>query len=821
MLEKAIGWTLCGLFGGMTSFGQTPPPEQVTKMTAGDAAASDLFGRSSSVSRDTAVVGAPGDDDAGTDSGSAYVFERDQGGAGTWGQVAKLTAGDGAAGDQFGYSVSVDGDTAVVGAYLGGGAGSAYIFERHHGGPDTWGQVAKLTADDGAAGDYFGWSVSISGDAAIVGAWKNDHGATDSGSAYIFERDQGGPDSWGQTSKITASDSASDDYFGSSVSISGDTAIVGAWGDDDLGSNVGMAYAFDRDQGGIGSWGQVARLSPSGSGGHHLGWSVSISGDTAVVGRSDGTFDEWVYVFERHQGGLDQWGQVIELVPEPPTSDDFGFAVSVSGDSIVVGGVGIAGLHGVTPDAGGSGSAYLFQRDEGGPGAWGQVAEILPDDTTFAFGGSVSVDGDTVLIGSYQDNDAGGSAGAAYVFRSFSTAAGPLLDLPSAIPTVTGSTVAVPIELTTNSAGLASLAFSIDYDETCLSFDPTDSSPADGIPDAIDIHLPATFTGITFFDLGDTDGELDFLLFANDPTTTTFSDGPLATLTLAAHCTSGSIAPISAPVLFSADPAPSFGDTDAQAVVGASDDGSIEVFSGIRGDCNADSMVSAPDITACQLEVFDGDGSFWADTLDAVPFLGSPVGCDANADTLVDAGDLSCKARLIFGLVCGGALRAASSEGPRLSIPAELESADGSVVVAVTLEPGDHAVNSLILSLDYDETRLTFENIPGAVRFLGRPVSLRTSTFDGDDTDGELDMVIADLTASQVLGRGVVVEVDFRVLEPGTAPIRDAVFFSMDPAASFGDIEGRSIPGSAEIDTGMFRIFADGFESGDISAWEH
>jgi hypothetical protein len=138
-----------------------------------------------SVDGDTALVGASGDDDAGFSSGSAYVFTR----SGTaWTQQAKLTAADAASGDQFGYAVSVDGDTALVGARFdddaGSFSGSAYVFTRSG---TVWTQQAKLTAADAAGGDEFGWSVSVDGDTALVGAYLDDDGGTDSGSAYVFE----------------------------------------------------------------------------------------------------------------------------------------------------------------------------------------------------------------------------------------------------------------------------------------------------------------------------------------------------------------------------------------------------------------------------------------------------------------------------------------------------------------------------------------------------------------------------------------------------------------------------------------------------------
>jgi hypothetical protein len=299
------------------------PLVQSAKLTADDAAAGDRFGVSVSISGDLALVGANYDDDGGSDSGAAYIFARDQGGVDNWGQVKKLIAGDAAAGDFFGVSVSISGDLAVVGANYdddgGSSSGSAYIFARNQGGTDNWGQVAKLIADDSAANEEFGYSVSISGGLALVGAWGDDDGSSDLGAAYIFAQDQGGADNWGQVAKLTAGDAAAGDYFGVSVSISGDLAVVGAHGDDDGGGNSGSAYIFARDQGGTDNWGQVRKITAGdAAAGDFFGVSVSISGDLAVVGAygdgDGGGYSGSAYSFARDQGGTDNWGQVRKLI---------------------------------------------------------------------------------------------------------------------------------------------------------------------------------------------------------------------------------------------------------------------------------------------------------------------------------------------------------------------------------------------------------------------------------------------------------------------------------------------------------------------------
>ncbi len=155
-----------------------------------------------------------------------------------------MLASDGDAGDRFGYSVSISGDYAIVGAYLdndnGSFSGSAYIFHRDG---TSWSQQAKLTASDGVTNDVFGFSVSVNGDYAIVGAFIDDDNGSNSGSAYIFKRDG---TNWHEQFKLTASDAAASDHFGTSVSISGDYAIVGANWDDDNGTNSGSAYIFGK-----------------------------------------------------------------------------------------------------------------------------------------------------------------------------------------------------------------------------------------------------------------------------------------------------------------------------------------------------------------------------------------------------------------------------------------------------------------------------------------------------------------------------------------------------------------------------------------------
>jgi uncharacterized protein (TIGR03437 family) len=253
---------------------------QRQKLTADDGAASDGFGFSLAISGDTVVVGARWDDTGEKmNQGSAYVFVRS---GGVWTQRQKLTADDGAAGD-FGFSMAVSGDTVVVGASIdtigaNSDQGSAHVFVRSG---TVWTKQQKLTADDGPAGDQLGSSVAISGDTIVVGAPLGDIGDKfDQGSAYVFVRSG---TVWTKQQKLTADDGEARDIFGISVALSGNTVVIGA-NVDKIGENIvqGSAYVFVR----IGAtWMKQQKLTADdGEVGDQLGSSVAISGDTVVVG---------------------------------------------------------------------------------------------------------------------------------------------------------------------------------------------------------------------------------------------------------------------------------------------------------------------------------------------------------------------------------------------------------------------------------------------------------------------------------------------------------------------------------------------------------
>ncbi len=371
------------------------------KLTDDGGAAGDLFGWSVSINGDIIVVGAR-EDDSG--KGAAYVFGRDQGGTDNWGLVKKLTASDAAPLDYFGAEVSADGDTIVVGAYRKEyGTGAAYVFYRNQGGPDSWGQVKKLTTSTPIDWCDFGMSVSISGNTIVVGASGEE---AEIGAAYVFYRDQGGTDHWGQVARLIAADRAEYEQFGGSVAVYGDTVVVGSMRND---SSKGAAYVFYRDQGGADNWGQFKKLTAGDAAyGDGFGRSVSINDTTIAVGAHwKDTYTGAAYVFYRDQGGTDNWGQVAKLTAANGAAGDFfGIAISVDGDTVVV---GVSGRDYWT------GAACVFSRNQGGANQWGQVTRLKAGDAAEddAFGSGVSVHGDTIVAGAYGDKS---EQGAAYVY---------------------------------------------------------------------------------------------------------------------------------------------------------------------------------------------------------------------------------------------------------------------------------------------------------------------------------------------------------------------------------------------------------------------
>jgi hypothetical protein len=251
--------------------------EQAELLPTGGAPDDSHFGTSVAIDGDTAVIGAPHDRDNGDLSGSAYVFTRI---GGVWTEQAKLLPADGAPENYFGLDVALDGDTAVIGAYGNDGnataSGAAYVFACVGG---AWTQQAKLVASDGALADHFGWSVALDGDTAIIGAYEDDDNGEGSGSAYVFTRMAG---VWTEQVKLLPADGAANDGFGRTVTLDGDTVVIASAWDDDNGESSGSAYVFVRAGD---SWTEEAKVLPAdGSAQEYFGEIAALDGDTVVFG---------------------------------------------------------------------------------------------------------------------------------------------------------------------------------------------------------------------------------------------------------------------------------------------------------------------------------------------------------------------------------------------------------------------------------------------------------------------------------------------------------------------------------------------------------
>ena len=393
------------------------PTEEGQKLTASDGAAMDLFAFSSAISGDIAVAGAWLDDDNGAVSGSAYVFRYDPDEE-QWVEEQKLTASDGEAVEYFGYSVSVWGDVIVVGAFgdddNGTLSGSAYVF-RYDSDDEEWVEEQKLTASDGASFHQFGFSSAAYSDLVVLGAHGDDDNGTASGSAYIFRYDPD-DDVWLEEQKLTASDGAAFDEFGHWVAVDGDLVLLGADADDDNGFDSGSAYIFRYDPDDE-EWLEEQKLTASdGAASDEFGRSVSISDGVALIGAAldddNGTDSGSAYVF-RYDSDDEEWSEEQKLAAsDGAASDQFGASVAVS-DGMVIIGASQDDDNGTD-----SGSAYVFRYDSGDE-EWLEEQKLAASDgsASDAFGTSVAVSADGALVGAIGDDDNDADSGSAYVFN--------------------------------------------------------------------------------------------------------------------------------------------------------------------------------------------------------------------------------------------------------------------------------------------------------------------------------------------------------------------------------------------------------------------
>ncbi|MDX1963868.1 MAG: FG-GAP repeat protein [Pirellulales bacterium] len=391
-------------------------PVHAAVLTASDGAGVDRFGHSVSLSGTTGLVGAYWDDIGSTvDQGSAYVFRNLGTANGTVNEQVKLVASDGAGGDSFGWSVSLSGTTGLVGAVrdtIGSNTaqGSAYVFRNLGTATGTVNENAKLTASDGARSDQFGRSVSLSGTIGLIGAYSDDIGANRAqGSAYVFRNLDTATGTVTQHVKLVASDGAADDSFGSSVSLSGTIGLVGAYADGTGASfNQGSAYVFRNLHTASGTVTQHVKLTAFDTAeDDYFGHSVSLSGTIGLVGAyqddiGPNSDQGSAYVFRNLHTASGTVNQNVKLVAsDGARDDDFGYSVSLSGTT------GLIGAY--SDDIGASfnqGSAYVFRNLDTASLTVTQHVKLVASDGagSDSFGSSVSLAGDAFTIGAFGKN---------------------------------------------------------------------------------------------------------------------------------------------------------------------------------------------------------------------------------------------------------------------------------------------------------------------------------------------------------------------------------------------------------------------------------
>lgn len=386
----------------------------------------------------------------------------------------------------------------------------------------------------------------------------------------------------------------------------------------------------------------------------------------------------------------------------------------------------------------------------------------------------------------------------------------PLIRVPASTVVTEGGAVEIPVELLPAGLSLAGISASLDYDQTCLTPDADNN----GILDQVTWSVPAGFSTVAVFNPLDTDGEIDLSIVDISPPIDPLPAGLLVKIKLQAICAVPG-AEVAAPVVFSTAPAPTFGDILANNVVGAWAGGVVRILGGPAGDCNSDNLITIADLTAIGLEIFDGDGEFWLDAPQPT-YPGSPVGCDANASTLIQAADVSCANLLLFGGTCSTRTEQGVVTAPVLEVSTQFEAP--LVWLRARLQKNGSAVASLAFSFDLDPTRFDLTQVDlnhdgriDHVRFPQGQPGLAMVSWNPGDPDGEMDFLLADLS-QRSLAEGILVEVGI----PATQPQSRGVVLSAAPAPTFGSTTGGDLPG---ISVEGLLLFTDGFESGGTERW--
>jgi hypothetical protein len=434
MLRSSLPPIRLGLFVG---FSLLSHGLNAAELQSSDGAANDRFGNSVSLSGTAGIVGARNHDiGANSNQGSAYLFRNLATATGIVTETAKLSTSDGAAGDQLGISVSLSGNSGIVGAFIdnigaNNSQGSAYLYRNLDTATGTITESAKLVASDGGAVDQFGGSVSLSGNSAIVAARFHDAGPIiNQGAAYLFRNLDTASGTVTENAKLLPSQGGAIIQFGASVSHFGNSAIVGAVSDglaSGLNNNQGSVLLFRGLDTAAGTINENAKLIASDGGAlDFFGDALSLSGNSAIAGNRNHDVganpDQGsAYLFRNLDTATGTVTQSAKLIAsDGAEADQFGISVGLSGNSGIVGAFG--------DDFGsiiGQGSAYLFRNLATATGTVTESAKLMASNgaTYDGFGVSVSIDGDDILIGAREEAGTAPNIGKAYTgsVSSFTT----------------------------------------------------------------------------------------------------------------------------------------------------------------------------------------------------------------------------------------------------------------------------------------------------------------------------------------------------------------------------------------------------------------
>jgi hypothetical protein len=371
-----------------------------------------LYGSALAYDRNTLLVGAPSKSSFGRDarSGSVYIYERTVSGVSEWRFMKEINPRHPLNGTEFGAAVDIHGDTLVVGEPE---LGVVEVYERNLGGTNNWGFRTVVRTSDVERGTKFGHSVAIHGDTIVVGDISTPFIRTGEpelfeGAVYIFERNQGGANQWGEVKKRVASDKKRGAFYGWDVDIVGNTIVVGAPQDDnEKGADAGAVYVLQRNAGGDNNWGEVRKIVPDDlTRTDFFGSSVAVNGEFIVAGAPQ-LFDENVgsaYVYRRDSGTLQKKLSSFGSLR-------FGSDVAIRGSTVVVG---------EPQDNARTGKVHIFEKDKSGTNQWGIIRDVLPSGSVAGerFGSAVAIgEGDTLIVGSPHSSDNGFISGSVYFFE--------------------------------------------------------------------------------------------------------------------------------------------------------------------------------------------------------------------------------------------------------------------------------------------------------------------------------------------------------------------------------------------------------------------